>query len=188
MSNQNQKQRSATERLNDVEQLLANLYQTADNMARDLLTIKEAIKLLANKLDSVAKESNLSDDAISQRMLDNNVAELKSKVDDLIAQGILEAESTVTDKSFVVGRESDDSGKIMNPRIQFTLAALEPETKDKLVGANVGQVVDIKEGKYKLEILESYAIVTPQAPQAEAPVAEATPAEATPATQEAASG
>lgn len=189
MSN-NQKQRSATERLADLEQAMMSLYQTIDNMARDLLTVKEAIKLLGNKTSSIAKVGGFSDEAISAVMIENNVADLKAKVDDLIAQGLLVAEAIVTENSFVVGRESDDTGKVINPRIQFVVSALSDELKAKFAGAGTGQTLDLQEGKLKFEVLESYLIQTPTAPEAVAEAAapaEAPAAEAAPATEAASS-
>lgn len=177
MSN-NDKQRSATERLNDLEQATMGTFQALDNMSRDLMLVKDAIKLLGNKLDAVAKASNLSDDVISKLMVENNVAELKGNVDRLIAQGILTAEGVVTAQSFVVLREVDDAGAVVNPRLQLAVSSIDPTIAEKLVGGMVGQTVTIQEGKLKAEIVESYAIQTPQAPSAlgeialEAPLAE----------------
>lgn len=183
MSNQPQKQRSATERLNDLEQAMLNLYQTVDNMARDLLTIKDAIKLLGNKTSAIVTVAGISEDAVGAAMVANNVKDLGDKVADLVKQGFLSAEAVVTANSFVVGREQDDEGKVVNPRIQFTVAALDPEVQSKVIGHGTGEVISIAEGKLKLEILESYAIQAPTAPAAE----EAPAAEVAPATSEAAS-
>lgn len=174
MSN-NQKQRSATERLNDLEQGVMGIFQAIDNMSRDLMLVKDAIKLLGNKTDAIARASNLSDDVISGLMVENNIAELKGIVDRLVNQGVFVAEEVVTAQSFVVIREVDDAGNTVNPRIQLAVGSIEPTTAAKLVGARVGETVEVAEGKLKAVIVESYEIVTPQAPQAElaeAPAAE----------------
>lgn len=171
MSN-NQKQRSATERLNDLEQATMNLYQTVDNMARDLMTVKDAIKLLGNKVDSIVQAIQaggpVNDDVIGALMVQNNVNELKTKVDGLIAQGVLVAEAAITAESFVVGREISAAGKVTNPRIQFVMTALSPEIKEKLVGVAPGQTVEFQEGKDKFEVVESFSIQNPQLPTPEA--------------------
>lgn len=180
----NQKQRSATERLSDTEQALQAVFQTLDNMGRDLMLCKDAIKLLGNKLDAVVKAANLSDDTISALMVQNNVDELKGKVDALIAQGILEATTTVDAQSFLVIREIDDAGKVVNPRLQFTMGALDPAISEKLIGGQPGQTIEVKEGALKVEILEVYGIKTAQpAPAAEAAPAEATAPESAPAAE-----
>lgn len=161
MSN-NQKQRSATERLNDVEEAAMSIFQALDNMSRDLMLIKDAIKLLGNKVDSIVKAAStgqeINDQVISSLMVENNVAELKAKVDNLVAQKILVSELAVNAQSFVVIREVDDAGKVVNPRLQFTMSAVSPEVTEKLVGAQPGQTVKMKEGSLNVEILEVYSV------------------------------
>jgi hypothetical protein len=184
MSNQQADKRTAAQRIDDMERGLMALYQTADNMARDLMTIKEAIKLLGNKLDAVVKASNrgeqLNDEVISKIMVENNIEELKSKVQDLVNQGVLQAAEEVTPNSFVVGREIDENGTVQNPRMQFVVSALAPNVKDKFPGAKAGQTLELEEGKWKFEIQEVYSLVVPSAPapQAQEQQAEASTDEA----------
>ncbi len=173
MNNQQADKRTASQRIDDMERGLMALYQTADNMARDMMTIKEAIKLLGNKLDSVVKASNrgeaLTDETIAKIMVENNVEELKEKVTNLVNQGVLVAAEEVGPNSFIVGRELAEDGTVQNPRMQFVVSALQPEVKDKFPGAKAGQILELQEGKWKFEIQEIYSIVTPeQAPQVEA--------------------
>lgn len=185
MSNQNQDKRTASQRIDDMERGLMALYQTADNMARDMGTIKEAIKLLGNKVDSIVKVLQrgeaLNDEAIAKVMVENNVNELKEKVDNLISQGILAAAEEATANSFVVGREIDEKGEVANPRMQFVVQALAENIKAKFVGAKAGQTLELEEGKWKFEVQEIYSIQTPQAevaPEAkpETPAEDAKPA------------
>lgn len=184
MTNQQQDKRTASQRIDDMERGLMALYQTADNMARDLMTIKEAIKLLGNKMDSVVKQARtcpnlgeaLSDENIAKAMVDNNVEELKGKVTKLVEDGILVAAEECGPNSFVVGRELGEDGLIANPRMQFVVSALNAEVKDKFPGAKAGQTLELQEGKWKFEVQEIYNIQTPAAPEA-APAQEA-PAEA----------
>lgn len=161
------KKRNASQRIEDLEQALMAAYQTLNQMAGDLSTIKEAIKLLGNKSDAVAKAAGLSDDVISAIMVDNNVAELKSKTDNLVTSGVLSTVESIAADSFVIGKEVDDDGKVVNPRLQFALSSLNQDLQDKLVGAKVGDVVTLQEGKLKLEVMEVYKIAT----QESAPVA-----------------
>lgn len=171
MSNQADK-RTASQRIEDMERGLMALYQTADNMARDMMTIKEAIKLLGNKLDAVVKATSrgeqLTDEVISKIMVENNVEELKNKVQDLVNQGVLVAAEEVTTNSFIVGREIDADGKVQNPRMQFVVSALAENVRSKFPGAKAGQTLELEEGKWKFEVQEVYSIQTPQAPQVEA--------------------
>lgn len=169
--------RTASERISDLEKTVLSSYQTMDMMARDLMLLKDAIKLLGNKLDAVVKGitrgETLSDDSISKIMVENNVEELSNKVKDLISKGILSSEESITDSSFIVGREvSSEDGSVSNPRLQFALSALGPELKEKFKGAKAGDILDLQEGKNKFEILETYGIHSPS-PEAESEAPEA---------------
>jgi hypothetical protein len=168
--------RSASEKIKDLENATMATYQTLDNMSRDILTIKEAIKLLGNKVDSIVKASErslpLNDDVLSKIMVENNVAELKEKVTNLVTQGILVPESVVGDNSFLVGQEVNDLGEVVNPRLQFTVQALIEEMRDKVKGSKAGDTISFQESKLKFHILETYMISTPVAAE---PITEVAP-------------
>lgn len=172
--------RTASQRIDDMEKGLVSLYQTIDSMARDVMTIKEAIKLLGNKLDSVVKASvrgeAINDVVIAKIMVENNIEELKNKVTNLVSQGILIASEEVTLNSFIVGKEVSEDGTVQNPRMQFVVSALAADVRDKFPGAKVGQTLDLQEGKWKFEVSEIYSIQTPKSPEeVSAPEAPAAP-------------
>lgn len=159
--------RSASQRIEDLENGVMAAFQTMDSMTRDILTIKEAIKLLANKTDSIVKATQrgepLNDEVLSKIMIENNARELKDKVSAMVQQGILVKGETVEDSSFLVCRELNAQSELINPRLQFALQALVEDTRGKLKGAKVGDVIDIQEG-LKLEIMETYDVRAPSAP------------------------
>src|ERR1035438_7282197 len=72
-------------RLDDLERALMSLLQNHDRISRDANTVREAIKLLGNKVDALAKANigglSPTDETLSQIMIDTNVTELKGKVD-----------------------------------------------------------------------------------------------------------
>lgn len=166
MSNKNEVKKNATQRIEDLEQALVSLIQTLDNMARDVILTKDAVKLLGNKVEAMAKAAvkgeSPTDEVLSRLMLENNVEELKQKVNALIGQGILEPRESVETQSFIVGRELEDDGTVANPRLQFALGAVGPEVQSKLMGSKPGTVVTIQEGKLRFEVLEVYGIVSPK--------------------------
>ena len=199
MANEQQQQPqkpTASQRIDSLENGLGALFQTADNLARDMMIVKDAIKLLGNKLDAVVKLSNrevsqnINDDAIAKIMIENNVADLKEKVTGLVSQGVLVASEEITDNSFVVGEELDNDGNVVNPRLQFALNAINEDLKTKIKAAKMGEAILLQEGKSLFKVLESYSIQQPQtapAPEAApapdaaeptAPVADAAPAPA----------
>jgi hypothetical protein len=171
-----EQQKSATERLQDLEQSMMSNFQTLDTMARDILVIKEAIKLLGNKVDSIVKASErgqpLSDDVLTKIMIENNVEDLRGKVTNLVSQGILAQQEVVDETSFLVGREVNDAGEVVNPRLQFALQALQEDMRQKLRGSKAGDVISLQEGKLKFEILETYSVQPPKAPETSASVVE----------------
>lgn len=196
MSEEQQKDtRTATQKIADLEQGLLGAYQTMGQMANDLTTCKEAIKLLGNKLDAVVKATSsgqqLTDEVLSKIMVDNNIEELKNKVTNLVAQGFLVAQDQPTDNSFLVGREQSPDGTVLNPRLQFVLAELsKPEFREKFKAAKIGDVITLEEGKMTFVLQEAYEIVTPApalaavpAPAEQAPVAVETAPETAPAVE-----
>lgn len=156
------KKLNASQRLDTAEVNIQELSGYLSNMARDLAVVKEAIKLLGNKLDAVQRASNVTDDSVSMLMMENNANELKEKVDSYVQQGLLVASEVATEQSFMVGKEVDDTGKVINTRIQFATGALTQEVRDKLIGSKVGDLVKFSEGTLKLEVNEIYSIVAPQ--------------------------
>ena len=181
--------RSASQKIQDLENALIGLYQTADNIVRDLNIIKDALKLLGNKVDSVVKATlageQPTDEVIQRIMVENNIEELKNKLKVMVARGILAPGEQVAQDSFLVGQDIDDQGNVINPRLQFALYAINPpELQQKFIGAKVGDVLNLQEGKLKFKVTEVYQIQKPK--PAEAP-ADAAPAESAPADQQAAS-
>lgn len=184
MSEENKKQvdnRTAAQRLADLETAVAQLYRTADYMTRDLSLLKNAAKLLNNKVSAIveasASEEGVTDAVIDRIMIDNNVKDLANRVTNMIVNGIVSKEDEVSDNAFLVGSETDENGKLTNPRIQFSLSQVSPEVKAKLLGKKAGDVVNFVEGKGSFTLLESYKIQPPPTPEAEAaPEQEAVPA------------
>lgn len=159
--------RTAAQRIEDLERGLMAGFQTMDNMTRDIMVIKDAVKLLGNKVDSIVKATErgqpLNDEVLAKIMIENNVSELKEKVTGLVSQGILAPQESVDDNSFVVARELSDSGEVVNPRIQFALQAVQEHLRSKIRGSKPGDVLVLEEGKLKFELLETYAVQPPKA-------------------------
>lgn len=184
MSQQPTDRRTASQKLDDHEKAIGAMYQTMDNIARDLMMVKEAMKLLGNKMEAVIKAINsstpLNDENLSKLMVENNIEDLKEKVDGLVSNGIIKAGEVITQASFVVVQELDVTGKVVNPRLQFSLSALNPEAQQKLIGAKVGDSAALTDSGSQFNVLEVYDIVPPSPPQSP-DAAPAAPAEASPA-------
>lgn len=160
-----QKKLNASQRLEKLEYNMDEVSMHLNNMSRDILMLKEAIKLMGNKVDAIAKAAQISNETIDILMVQNNIDELKEKVDGFISQGVLVPSEAITASSFAIGQEVDDDGKVPNPRVQFAVGALNPEMQEKLIGAKVGDKVSFSEGTLKFEVTEIYEIVAPKAPE-----------------------
>ena len=175
MSEENKK--TATERLEDLEGAMSQVGQalsSLDPLIRDLGGVKEALKLLNNKLDAVVKAisagSPLTDETLNKLMTTANAEELAAKVAAMVAQGLLVASDTVTNDSFVVINEADAAGTVVNPRMQFLVSALQiEEVRTKLGGSKVGDNIPVGDKGASINVLESYTIAIPKAPEAAAP-------------------
>lgn len=162
--------KTATERLEVLENTVNSIIQAIQplaNMAQDFMALREATKLLNNKLDAVVKSINagtaLTDENLGQLMTENNAKELQDKVAKMVTDGLLAATNTIGKDSFVVISEADETGKVVNPRMQFLLSALQnEEIKGKLEGATVGSNIPVGDKGASLNVLEAYNIVVPQ--------------------------
>lgn len=170
--------RTATQKIADLENGVMSLFQVNQNLTRDVAMLKDALKLLDNKLNSMAKALNggeqPTDEVLTRIMTQNNVEELAQKVSNMVNQGFLVKEEQISENSFVVGSELDATDALVNPRLQFALKAIAPNFQEKLLGSKPGDVLLLEEGKLRFKVLESYLIQEPKAPEA-APAAEEVP-------------
>lgn len=190
MSN-DQTKRTATQRLDDQEKGLISLYQTVDAMIKDLMMIKDAVKLMNNKVDSVIQASQrgepINNEVIASIMTENNVEEFRVKCRMLVAQGVLKPSEQISENSFIALRILDLEGKVLNPRLQCTIDTVGEPLRARLIGLKAGETAPNDE-KSKIEIIEVYSVHRPDEDQAaadalaqpevqatEAPAAEAQP-------------
>jgi len=189
--------KSASARLADLEAGLSELFTTMGEMIKDLTLFKEALKLLDNKVSSIIQASStgeiINDEVINKIMEQNGIDALAQKVKGLVERGFLAVDTVVGENAFVVCKETDAEGNVLNPRIQFALKSLKStDVQAKFRGAAVGSTVNLDD-KSQYTVLESYKIQNPTAPvaptteaTAEAPVAPTeAPATATTAPSEA---
>lgn len=180
--------RTASQRIEDLERAVMAIYQATNNMARDNSLIKNALKLMDNKIEAIMKASTngepLSTEVISRIMKENELEELKERVVNMVNQGFLAPLEAIEDGAFVVGSEDEPDaadgtpGKTIHARLQFSLNTLDKEVQEKLKGAKVGETVKFKDDALVFKVKEIYKIVnpTPVAPEtAPAPVAEVAP-------------
>lgn len=156
---------TATERLDAIEQGFRLLDNGIGDLARNAEMMRQALKLMDNKVNSMVKALNegkpLTEEVLDGIMKDNAALELKQKVEDLKAKGDLVDAETVEKESFLALKEIDPAnGSVTNPRFQAPLMMLSQDVQDLLVGKKVGDVVDPGNNRYQIQVLEIYKIVT----------------------------
>jgi len=153
------KKLTAAQRIEALENQLLGAGQNFQVLAGEIDNLRQTVAALARRLNASIKageQGEISNDAVNQLLVEENTAELKGKVDFLLQQGVLEEakEEAIHERSFVVGRELDEDKNVINPRIQFAIASINPDVKDLLLGKKVGEVVQNKDDGINLEVIE----------------------------------
>ena len=190
----NKDKRNPSQKIEDLERAVIGLYETMNNIARDLAVVKEGLKLLGQKANAIirvgTKGFSLNADTVNEEMTQITIEEMKGIVETLVSQGVLSASNVITENSFIVGRDllHSDQTVVANPRLQFAMAGIPEDIRPKLVGSKVGDILQISEGKDFLEIMEVYAVGSNEAPASEEETSEGAVESTEATTEEAASG
>jgi hypothetical protein len=159
-----EKNLTATERLENVETLVLGLTQNSANMADQFKIIFDTFKAIVARHDALErcllKAGIVTTAQIESEMSEARMAELKGKVDTLIASGVFSKIDAVNEKSFIVGREvKKESGEVITPRIQVLFSSIEAEGQKQLLGKKAGDQVQFKpEDDVLFEVEEIYEI------------------------------
>lgn len=186
---ENKDNRTATQRIEDLEKVVTMLYQATQQsvaslqslgaMQSDMGLVKDALKLLNKKTEAIIQtataETGITAASVSALVVKMNVEDLTAQVAGYVANGHLAPTEEVAANSYLVAEEYAADGTLANPRIQFRLDSQDQATQDALKGKKAGDSVSFGDGKLSAKILEVYSLVEPKAPEA-APAAEATPA------------
>jgi hypothetical protein len=169
----NTDKRTATQRIEDLEKVVTTLWQAAaeqknvlENLIKaqgDMVTVKDAVKLLNKKIEAVVQvanpETGITVSSVSNLVITMNVQDLKNQVDGYLANGHVAPAGEVALNSFIVCEESNEKGELVNPRIQFRLDSQDKEIANTLVGKKVGESVSFGENKLSAKVLEIYTIL-----------------------------
>ena len=139
-------------------------------LADEIDQLKVLIQGLNKRLNAAIKagetEDGLSNQSVQDIIIEENEKELKGKVDFLVEQGLLKklGKKEVADiKSFIVGKEVDsESGKVVNPRAQFSVGSLSPDLQEKVIGLKLGDSTSFREEDPDFVVTELYSIVDPE--------------------------
>jgi hypothetical protein len=175
------KKPNAAQRINNLERAVAAygedlknlitqindvLKKTKEDVAHDINVLAKESDSLAEKIRVSAQRSFFTAQAagvekdVEQLMMDASIKELKEKVQELVKAKVLVLDNTapITDQTFVVGRQLDADGNVVNARLQFAVATMDKTIQDKLLDKKVGDSVIFEEGQPSFEPTEIYVI------------------------------
>lgn len=157
------KKMNATQKIANLESIVVGQEQQIKILADEIDRLRGTINSLSKRLNASIQATE-NHDTVNKIIIDENVKELEGKVKFLVDQKILtlDQEAEVTEKTFVVGRELNAEGEVINPRVQFALGSLPEDLKEKIKGNKVGGLVQTDESDLRLEITEVYRINEPK--------------------------
>ncbi len=130
---------------------------------------RELVLGVARRLNTaitVAENSPLTHENVNKEIVNQNVKNLESSVNLMIDEKVItkkDSDGHITDTDFVVGREVNDNGQVVNPRLQFSIVQVSQlENGEELVklylGKKVGDIIKKEGDASGIEILEVYSI------------------------------
>jgi len=155
---------TAAQRIEGLEGMIQSQSQNMEFLAQEINSLRQTMTALARRINATIKAGEaggVSNEVVNKLLVDENVEELKGKVNFLIEQKVLEEtkDQTIGERSFVVGRELDEEKNVVNPRMQFALASLTEEAKKAVTGKKLGDIIENFSGDgLVLEITEVYKI------------------------------
>lgn len=163
------KKLTASQRIAALEEIAMVQREQIDILAEELDQTRNTISSLAKRLNAViqaGESGTISNDSINSIVLDESVKELKGRVDYLKNQGVLklneDKDTNISEQNFVVGRQVDEDGNVVSPRVQFAVGSLDDSLKTKMLGKQLGDLVPDESSGTSLEITEIYDVVDPR--------------------------
>lgn len=169
---------NAAQKIEALENRVIDLQAQIDEL---LNAVNDKVTILADEIDKTrqisvalnkrlnasikaAEEGGLNGDSVNKIILDENQKELAGRIQYLLDMGALvgDNEGSVNEKSFLVGRTLDTEGNVINPRVQFAVATVDPELSKALIDKKLGDVVAYSEDEDPFEITEMYLIADPK--------------------------
>lgn len=153
-----QRTKNALERIDGLEQqmvkLIEGLNTAFDQINRKLGTLEDSLEAVVTILGVETVAQSITE--IRLKRAEDAATQEKEKIKALVEAGIYATAETVSDKSIVVGRESDAEGKISPPGfVKADFRDIKPELKEKFLGQTVGFKLETSPGQ-TFELLEIY--------------------------------
>ena len=166
------KKQTASQKIDALNKKLIDHEKNFLVLADEIDQLKTVISGLSRRLNAAIEASEngdaITNKAVADIIVSQNIQELENKVSFLVEQGVLEKASkdgTTGPKTFVVGKEVGADGEVVNPRVQFALDSLSTDLLEKLSGLKIGDKIALREGDPELEIMEIYNLLDPSIEQ-----------------------
>ena len=156
---------SATETPQNLESALSATLENNQELIQEVQQLKNSVQGLAKRLNATIKageKGNISDDSVQQELVSMNILDLKKRIEVAVTAGVFVKADEVQEGSFLVTRELNKENEVINPRLQFPLAQIEPTIASQLMGKKAGEVLELEQSN--VEILEIYLISAPSEP------------------------
>ena len=158
--------RNAAQTIEALENAFMGQNQQIHMLADEIDKLRQMLTALNKRINAsiqAAEEGSLNGDSVNKIIVQENTRELEEKIKFLVTQGVLKKndDMEVTDKTFIVGREVDVTGNVVNPRVQFAVGSIDKAVQAKLLTKKVGDKVLYSETEPSFEITEVYEIHQP---------------------------
>jgi len=153
---------TATKRLEALEEAVLGFQQRFLILADEIDKLSAGLMATTKTIDGLL-EATKTREAVNDIIVNENIKEMEQKVKLFQEQGILIKEegedAEVGERSYIVGRELDQEGNVLNPRIHFAYPSLTEEEKELFLGKKISEVImQDAESNTGLEILEIFSI------------------------------
>lgn len=155
---------TADQRLKAMEGLLAQHHSKFEILADEIDKVSNLLVTLNKKVNAILEAGDagqINKDSVSGILLDKAVNELKNKVTELVNLKAIESrkDGLIEDeRHFVVSRELDADGNVVNPRTQFAVISLPEDLRSQFVGKKVGDLIKSDDSDVSVEIMEVYKL------------------------------
>jgi phosphomevalonate kinase len=168
---QKQQNLTAAQRLEGLEHAARTMDQAIGQMMNQVRIMTQALKLLSERVDAIVKASSsgtqITEESLNAIRASNQASELKAKVEELKALGVLVPSDEVTEQGFIVFREVDKkTGEVASQRTQLTVSSMTPEWRALFLGKKVGDLIEKEGVDYEIHLEEVYQIAQEPAQEA----------------------
>jgi hypothetical protein len=148
------------EKIGKLESLFDNSTTILAGEIDKITNVSKSIIKRLNAAITAGEGGDLSNDMVNKIILQEAEVDLQNKVKMLEKAGaiIKNDDAIIGKETFLVAREIDDDGNLINPRTQFKVGSLPDEITKPMLGKKLGDLIKTGEAELTLEILEVYDV------------------------------